>query len=496
MSNRNFDNRAIIQRLQQKNYARNLYQNNVSGQTLINNPQNTNGNSSEFNTYHSGAQTMYFRGLLGGGETVNVGGIFGIPPRITSTVSVPSATVPGPPTITSITSGNQQLTVVFTAGSDGGSPITDYEYSTNNGATFISAGTTVSPIVISGLVNGTTYQVVIRAVNVNGPGAHSDEVDGTTIPGAPTILFIIPRDTELEVWFTPGLNGGYSITDYLYSLNGGIFISSERRRRPITITGLSNGTPYSVEIKAVNSIGIGAVSNSVSNTPYLPVDLYYDPNNLASYPGSGTTVNNVGTAPALTGTINDTLALTWINGSGGAVGRKVFDFNGGAKIAYGSYNFSDYITINVWIYPGSGFSINTILANAVSGYPVPGIKAGWNSFGNLDYKMIMEAGNNSGQESVIQTNANVVTPNTWQFLTYVLNNNNHTISLYKNSSSLISFEPIVNDIAVSGPFNIGWMLDENFGMIGQLGYIKIYDGILSDAQIAAEFNTSKASFGL
>lgn len=39
MSNRNFDSRVIIQRLQNQNYARNLYKNNVNGQGLINNPQ-------------------------------------------------------------------------------------------------------------------------------------------------------------------------------------------------------------------------------------------------------------------------------------------------------------------------------------------------------------------------------------------------------------------------------------------------------------------------
>ena len=35
MSNRNFDNRVIVQRLQNQNYARNLYKNNVNGKQLI-----------------------------------------------------------------------------------------------------------------------------------------------------------------------------------------------------------------------------------------------------------------------------------------------------------------------------------------------------------------------------------------------------------------------------------------------------------------------------
>lgn len=80
MSNRNFDSRVIIQRLQNQVYARNLYKNNTSGQTLINNPQNSDGNSSRYNTFVPGAQTEYFRGLVGAGETISVGGIVNIPP--------------------------------------------------------------------------------------------------------------------------------------------------------------------------------------------------------------------------------------------------------------------------------------------------------------------------------------------------------------------------------------------------------------------------------
>jgi hypothetical protein len=54
MSNRNFDNITIIERLQNQTYSRNLYKNNTEGIRLINNPQNSDGNSSRYNTYLSG----------------------------------------------------------------------------------------------------------------------------------------------------------------------------------------------------------------------------------------------------------------------------------------------------------------------------------------------------------------------------------------------------------------------------------------------------------
>lgn len=102
-------------------------------------------------------------------------------------VSATPATTPSAPTITSITSGDQQLTVNFTAPiSDGGSAITNYEYSTNGGTSFtpFSPADTTSPVVITGLTNGTSYSVRIRAVNSINSGAQSNAISAT--PSAPT----------------------------------------------------------------------------------------------------------------------------------------------------------------------------------------------------------------------------------------------------------------------------------------------------------------------
>jgi hypothetical protein len=74
MSTRNFDNITIIQRLQNKVYASNLHSNNINGTRLIKNPQNSDGNSSVYNSYIPGSQTEYIKGLLGGKTTINIGG--------------------------------------------------------------------------------------------------------------------------------------------------------------------------------------------------------------------------------------------------------------------------------------------------------------------------------------------------------------------------------------------------------------------------------------
>jgi hypothetical protein len=105
--------------------------------------------------------------------------------RTTTPTPPTPPTTPSAPTITSITPGDQSLLLNFTSPtSDGGSAITNYQYSIDAGTNYTSAGTTSSPITISGLTNGTTYPLRLRAVNSIGTGAESNILIGT--PVSPT----------------------------------------------------------------------------------------------------------------------------------------------------------------------------------------------------------------------------------------------------------------------------------------------------------------------
>jgi len=101
-----------------------------------------------------------------------------------SAVSVKPAATPDEPTDLAATPGASSARVTFTAGSDNGAVIRNYEYSTDDGATWTtrSPSSTASPITITGLTNGTAYRVKLRAVNNIGPGAASSAV--TVTPAA------------------------------------------------------------------------------------------------------------------------------------------------------------------------------------------------------------------------------------------------------------------------------------------------------------------------
>jgi predicted RNA-binding protein with TRAM domain len=92
-----------------------------------------------------------------------------------ASASFTPATAPGAPTIGTPTAGGGSVSLTFTApGSNGGSAITNYSYSTD-GTTYtaLSPAQTTSPLTISGLTNGVTYTIRIKAINSAGSGTAS-----------------------------------------------------------------------------------------------------------------------------------------------------------------------------------------------------------------------------------------------------------------------------------------------------------------------------------
>jgi titin len=205
-----------------------------------------------------------------------------------STITTPD--VPGAPTVTSIKADDRSLSIAFTPGSSGGTTVTGYEYQLTSGGPWTAVPASASPIVVTGLTNGTAYDVSVRAINLVGAGAGSTPQAATpaTVPGAPTIVgdTVAGSDSQLTAAFTPPTDdGGAAITGYQYSTDGG---ATWRDRdagtvaSPLVISTLSsdgttpleNGTTYYVELRAVNAQGAGqasAVATGIaSTTPDAP----------------------------------------------------------------------------------------------------------------------------------------------------------------------------------------------------------------------------------
>ncbi|MEI6753455.1 MAG: fibronectin type III domain-containing protein, partial [Paludibacter sp.] len=107
-----------------------------------------------------------------------------------------AAVVPGVPTAATATAGNAQASVVFTAPSDnGGSAIIDYTVTSNPGSHTATGAS--SPIVVTGLTNGTAYTFTVTARNSAGSGSASDASNSVT-PVSPSVNVV--ADANLSTY--------------------------------------------------------------------------------------------------------------------------------------------------------------------------------------------------------------------------------------------------------------------------------------------------------
>jgi streptogramin lyase len=118
-----------------------------------------------------GFGTEYLISLI----AVSDAGESGMSNRVLVTPTAPIA--PDAPTIDSIRPGAGQLTVAFTPGYDNGSPITSYTASclrvVGSGRVRINVVGSTSPIAVTSMYNGDTYECFVTATNIFGTGPAS-----------------------------------------------------------------------------------------------------------------------------------------------------------------------------------------------------------------------------------------------------------------------------------------------------------------------------------
>lgn len=83
-----------------------------------------------------------------------------------------------PPLYLIATPGNSAVHILFWENGNVGNKIDNYQYSLDSGKTYMSFNPpqTSSPIIISGLTNGITYNIALRGINNFGNGTPSSIV--------------------------------------------------------------------------------------------------------------------------------------------------------------------------------------------------------------------------------------------------------------------------------------------------------------------------------
>ena len=200
----------------------------------------------------------------------------------------PSATVPGVPTgLTAAATSTTTATITWTApADDGGSPITGYVVEESiDGSAYTERdrpSATPTEVEFAGLTPGATYQYRIAAINAEGTSAFSSPSDPLTMPTTDVTApgqvsgFTKGRFTKLGTqyrvtvrWQPPADDGGAPVTGYVARIGTGGRWSSwaDLSNAATRLTELRRDTNYRLQVKAVNSEGVGALAVYRFTTP-------------------------------------------------------------------------------------------------------------------------------------------------------------------------------------------------------------------------------------
>jgi hypothetical protein len=286
-------------------------------------------------------------------------------PTLTASIN---AVVPGAPTITGIAAGNAQLSVAFTVpSSDGGSAITNYKYSTDGGSTFtaVSPAATTSPITITGLSNGTSYNVQILAVNAAGDGTASTGVNGT--PAAPAV----PTVT------VGSLSGALTTTYGTASAERTFTVSGSTLTNNLTVTA-----PTGLEVSTTSgssfadSLNLTATSGTVSNTTVY-VRLKSSAPVAGTYNNVSITITGGGDDKSVSTSTGNTVAPKVITITGLGATGKVYDGTTSVTItgtaAYGGLANGEIHSLTdsvIWTFPDKNVGAGKVLSRSAS-YTAP-----------------------------------------------------------------------------------------------------------------------------
>lgn len=254
---------------------------------------------------------------------------------------------PSAPTITTVVyQPDTSARVTYTAPtSNGGRAVRDYSVQYKLSADsvwsdFVDSMSDSLYIDVTGLTNGSSYDFRVVATNENGKGAYSGTYTYTHSPTAPfqvTGLVVTAGSTKAYLTWTAPINGGSVITDYLieYKLTSSgswsTFSHTASTSTSITVTSLTNGSSYDFRVSAINAVGTGTASSTVSVTPLSALATYEDATLLAAFlpavsggytSGDGTYVSSVNDLTGkdynltqATGGVQPTINTHTINGS-------------------------------------------------------------------------------------------------------------------------------------------------------------------------------------
>jgi hypothetical protein len=272
------------------------------------------------------------------------------------------------------------------------------------------------------------------------------------------------------------------ITFSQYASNGGEFVAAGDNYWYGDIAMLA------VYGRCLSSDEISQDYNSVKDR-FNNLQLYYDPSNPDSYPGSGNTISNLVNIPTkLSGTMSN---ITYSS--------PAFAYNGTSSQISVPNNALLQPGTNDWTME-SWFNVTAFQTGVILGK----FSNGGNS-NNVSYSiringtgsLFAQIGDGTG--TYVNSTSYQTTLNTWAQVIYVFKNSAKTLETFINGSSIGSVSHTLSSILnQTNPLYIGSYNGGEFSQWfkGKIGIVRLYNKALSGTEVSQNFQASRNIYGI
>jgi hypothetical protein len=219
--------------------------------------------------------------------------------------------------------------------------------------------------------------------------------------------------------------------------------------------------------------------------------LYYNPDDPASYSGSGTTINSL-VSPNLTGTMtNITYTDPYFSYNGTSSQVSIAD-NAALEPGSGSW------TMEVWVNQNASGN-DIVLCKFSPGGVAQSVSYSIRTTGTSYYAQL-GSGSGSGSTLFVNSTTFAGTLNTWYQLVYVLTNGaTKTLETFVNGSSIGTVNhSLASLLNTSTNLYLGSYNNGEYAQWfdGKIGITRLYNAALTGAQVLQNYNANKGIYGL
>lgn len=223
------------------------------------------------------------------------------------------------------------------------------------------------------------------------------------------------------------------------------------------------------------------------------LQLFFDPSDTDSYPGTGTTITNLAT-PTLSGTMsNITFNDPYFTYNGTDSQISIAD---NAALEPGSGDW----TMEAWFRPTTVGSSMVVLGKFNNGGASQDVS--YSIRINTTGVLFAQLGSGSGSGATLFVNSNnyQTTVNTWYHVVYVFKNiATNSLETYINGVSIGSVgHSLASILNSTNPLYIGRYNGGEYAQdfAGDIGIVRLYNGALTSAQVLQNYNANRGLYGL